>query len=107
MLASVTQTFMAPAGHKDAGRRPNPLRPARSFPRAEARVVQEPVTRSNRAVTIQNGTPAELAAAHLQNATLAEKDEESDTFDSSLPEEPPECLPMRTKSPYLSWSRER
>ncbi len=75
---------MAPAGSKDVGRRPSPLRMSRSYPRAEAQDASLTVTvnRPRRASTIQNGTSPEP-----QRPARTRAADEPDSFERSPREE--------------------
>ncbi len=89
MLGSLTESFMAPAGPKDVGRRPSPLRMAKTFPLSEAHdvTVVMSAARTQRASTIQNGaTPEAAAAVHDEKRG---EGIEPDSFESSPREEPP------------------
>ena len=95
MFGSVTESFMAPAGVKDVGRRPSPLRLTRSFPRSEGQEVSITVNRTHRASTIQNGAApdAVMAARQRGKAAVVDNSHEPDTFETSQAEVSPAAPP--------------
>jgi len=90
MFASFTETFMAPSSPKDVGPLPG-IRSTNSFPR-DTHTMSFAANRAQRASSLQNGAPTEIASTRQQKGGFKlGAVEEPDTFETTPAEDPPEA----------------